>query len=84
MLFRVAVTFETPAHTQRLGVVDNGHFVDLAVAFHTTHPTIHMNRMVEVRVVWNLVELDPLDGLPSVVFVVLIHRLTERLQLRGI
>lgn len=49
----------------RLRMVDHFHLVHLPVAAHAAHAAVHMHRMVEVDVVWRLVNLHPLDRLAS-------------------
>ena len=63
MIFRCAVAVEAPRHALRLVLVDNLHFIHRAVAAVATHATVHVHRMVEIGVVWNLVDADPVDGL---------------------
>lgn len=46
-----------------LVLVDDLHFIDGAMATVATHPAVHVNSVVEIGVVRNLVDTDPVDGL---------------------
>ena len=59
------VAIETPAHAQRLLLINFFHFVHAAVARLTTHAPSHVGAVIEVHVVWQVVDLDPLDRLSS-------------------
>lgn len=58
---RIAVALQAKRHAERLGVIDLLHSVDLAVAFHTAHPTPDMDGMVEIDIIRDLVDLHPSD-----------------------
>jgi hypothetical protein len=57
-----AVAIKAPFHALRFMLIDNLHLIDRAVARITTHATIHVHRMVEIRIVRHAVNLDPIDG----------------------
>lgn len=80
-LLGIAVTIETEGHAQRFRMVDDRHLVDAPVTLHTTHPAVDVGGVIEMGVIRHLVDLHPLDGLTRVIFVILIHRLAERLEL---
>lgn len=63
MIFRCAVAVQAPGHALRLVLIDDLHFIHRTVAAVAAHPTIHVNGVVEIGVVWNLVDADPVDGL---------------------
>src|SRR5262249_38509681 len=62
VLHRIAVALEAPAHADRLIDPHDVHLVDAPVARHAPDPRGEVRRVVEVRVIGQLVELDPLDG----------------------
>ena len=64
-ILRVAMALETPAHAERLGLVDRLHVIDLAVATHATDAAVHVRRVVEVGVVGHVVDFHPGDRLPG-------------------
>jgi hypothetical protein len=63
VIFRGAVAVEAPGHALRLVLVNDLHFIYSAVAAVAAHATIHVNGVVEIGVVWNLVDADPVDWL---------------------
>src|SRR6202142_3072134 len=69
------VTIEAPAHRQRRRLFDGRHLIDTAVAAHASDTLVHVNRMVEVDELRNLVDAPPLGGL--VLEEALAHRLEE-------
>ena len=58
-----AVAVQTPLHTERLGLVDYAHLVHRSVATVATDPAVHVDRVIEVGVVRQTVDLHPRDGL---------------------
>src|ERR1700722_14739320 len=69
MRFRSAVAFKAPAHAQRSGLEDNVHAVDPAMAFDAAHAVIDVGAVIEVNVIGQVMNLDPLDrfaGLPAI------------------
>src|SRR6056297_2205507 len=63
-LLRMSVTIEAKTHAQRLSMIHHRHFVDLPVTLHATDTAIHMSRVVEIRVLRKLVNLNPPNRLP--------------------
>ena len=61
-----------------LVLIDDLHFIDRAVATVAAHTAIHVNSVVKVGVVGNLVDADPVDGLTG------LPALTHRSQLRAV
>ena len=57
------MAIETPGHALWLVLVDDLHFIDRAVAAVAAHATVHMHSVVEIGVVGNLVDADPVDWL---------------------
>ena len=62
-IFRMAMTFQTPRHAVRFGVIDDRHVIDLAVTTRAADPAIHMRRVIKENVVGRAMELHPLDRL---------------------
>jgi len=62
VILRGAMAFEAPAHAVGFGMVDDFHVIHLAVAGHAAYAPVHVNRMVEVDVVWRLVNPNPGNG----------------------
>ena len=65
MILRGAMALEAPTHAVGLGVVDDFHVVDLAMASHTTDAPIYVHGVVEVNVIGGLVNPDPGNGIPG-------------------
>ncbi len=59
----LAVAVEAEAHGQRLGLLDRGHLVDAPVAGDAADALVHVDGVVEVDEVGNVVDLLPDDGL---------------------
>ena len=57
---RVAMALKTPTHAQPLGLVDHVHLVHTAVARQTTHAARNVCTMVEINVVRQVMDADPL------------------------
>ncbi len=62
MLFRSAVTLETPAHAELFLLVDHFHLVNATMAGNTAYPSRDMRAVVEIGIVRQVVYLDPFDG----------------------
>ena len=62
--FRRAVTLQTPLHLQRLRLEENRHFVDAPVTRRAADTFFHVNAVIEVGVVRQVVYANPLDRLP--------------------
>src|SRR6185503_20928335 len=62
-VFRIPVTTETPLHLQRRSLVGDWHLIDAAVTGRTTDPFVYMNTVIEVGVIRQVVNPDPLDWL---------------------
>lgn len=68
-ILRGTMTIQTPLHAQRLGLVDNAHFVHRAMAAITADAAVHVNGMVEVGIIGEAMDLNPrnrLTGLPAI------------------
>ena len=59
-LLRIAVTIETPAHVQRLRLVDNRHGGEIAVARRATYTLGYVDAVIEVDKLGHVVNLVPL------------------------
>ena len=59
------MTFQTPAHRERLRLEDHFHLVYTTVTAFAAYTVVGMHGMAELGVVRELVNLDPLDGLAS-------------------
>ena len=59
------VTAQTPLHLQRTSLVSDGHLIDPTMAGGATHALIHMNAVVEISLVREIVNPNPLDGLAA-------------------
>ena len=57
------MAFQTPRHAVRLGVIDDRHVIDLAVATRAADPAIHMRRVIIKNVIGRAMKLHPLDRL---------------------
>ena len=51
-ILRSAMAVQAPLHTQGLSLIDHAHLVDRTVTTVATHPTVHVDGMVEVGIVW--------------------------------
>jgi hypothetical protein len=59
-----AVAIDTPAHRQRRDLGDLVHLADLAVACRAADALGHMDAVVEVDEIAQVMDAVPLDGLP--------------------
>ena len=59
--FRLAMTLETPLHLQRRCRERDRHFIDSAVTRRTTDAFVHVNTVIEISVIRQIVNADPLD-----------------------
>lgn len=84
MLLRCAVAIKAPAHGVRLGLIDDFHLVHVAVAALAGNPPVYVGGVIEIDVVWSLVDAHPLDRLAVVSGIIDIHRLVQWCQLRAI
>ena len=60
--FRLAMTLETPLHLQRRRRERDRHFINAAVTRRTTDTFVHVNTVIKVSVVGQIVNANPLDG----------------------
>src|SRR6185437_4144928 len=67
-----AMTTQTPAHRQWLGLIDGGHLVDATMAALAAHALVHVDGMIEVHEVRQSVHAIPCDRLAS------LHAATNR------
>ena len=63
VLFGVAVAIEAPLHGQRRSLENERHLVDRAMARRAANPLVNVNAVVEVDVIGQAVDPDPLDRL---------------------
>ncbi len=56
---------EAPRHALRLVLVDDLHLVDRSVATVAADTAVHVNSVVEVGIVWEFVDANPVDRFPS-------------------
>ena len=63
MIFGGTMAIQAPRHALGLVLVDNLHFIDGAVATVAAHATVHVNSVVKIGVVRNLVNANPVDRL---------------------
>src|SRR5690349_10104458 len=61
------LTIQTPLHLQRLGLIHDRHLIDLSVACRAADAFVHMNRMIEIREVRQVMHAHPLERLPRLV-----------------
>jgi hypothetical protein len=61
VLLRGAVTVEAPPHVERLGLLHRGHLIDAAVAGDAADALVHVDGVVEVDEVGDIVDLRPDD-----------------------
>ena len=59
----VAVAFQTPVHLQRFSFRDKGHLIDSSMTGFTTNALFHMNGVVEIDKVGQIMNSNPLKGL---------------------
>ena len=57
------MTFQTPLHLQRRSLVGDRHVVDFAVTRRTTDAFFHVNAVIEISVIGQIVNANPLDRL---------------------
>lgn len=62
MLFGMTVAIEAPTHLKRCCGVHRRHAIDASVARFAAHALAHMNRMIEVHEVRQVVHAAPYDG----------------------
>ena len=67
---------QTPSHRLILGLVHNVHLIHSTVARNAGYTAVHVRRMIEIDIVGQPVNPDPVDRLPSP------PTLPHRLQLR--
>lgn len=59
VLFRRAMTSDAPLHLQRSYLPRQRHFVNAAVTSRATDSLIHVNTMIEVNKVWEIMNAGP-------------------------
>jgi hypothetical protein len=59
VLLRIAVTIETPLHGESSDLLDRGHGVDAPVTGHAADALVHVNGVIEVDELGNLVDAVP-------------------------
>src|SRR5207237_1426156 len=64
VLFGIAMTVETPVHVQRLHLPGQRHAIDPAMTAHTADSLVHVNTVIELHEIRQLVNANPLDRLP--------------------
>jgi len=63
--FRVSMTFETPFHLQRRCLKQNRHLIDRAMTRRAANPFVYVNAVIEIGVVWQVMDPDPLNWPPG-------------------
>ena len=58
---RVSVTIKAPAHGQLLGSTDDRHLVDTPVTGNTSNSTVDMCAVIEICVIRDAIDPDPLN-----------------------
>jgi len=61
-LLRIAMAVQAPLHGQFLGLKDQGHLIDLAVAGGTADAFAYVNAVVEINEIRKTVDAHPFDG----------------------
>ena len=59
----IAMAIEAEGHAQRLVMIDFLHLVDGAMALDAANASIHVDRMVEIRIIRHAMDLNPFDRL---------------------
>jgi hypothetical protein len=67
----MAVAIQTPAHSQRLMLIDRRHMIDLSVTTDAADAPIYMNCMIKISEIRYLVDPNPMHRLPG--FPALLH-----------
>jgi hypothetical protein len=62
VLLGVAMTVKAPAHLQGLTLPSYRHLADWAVTGRTANALGNMNAVIEIDVIWQVVDSGPLDG----------------------
>ena len=70
------MTFKTPFHLQRLRLRDDGHLIDAAMTCRTSDALVHVDRMIEISKIREVMNANPLQGLS--VFETVAHRFEIR------
>src|SRR4029453_8049489 len=60
--FGTAVAVDAPVHLERLFLPHQRHSVDLSVTSGAPHSLFHVNAVIEVHKVWQIVDAGPGDG----------------------
>ncbi len=60
-----SVTAQTPLHLQRRSLESDGHLIDTTVASGAADALVHMNAVIEIRIVGEIVDPNPLDRLAA-------------------
>ncbi len=55
------MAIDTPSHRLIFGLVNNVHFVDTTVARYARYPSRDVNGVIEVDVIWQSVDPNPVD-----------------------
>ena len=56
---RVSVALQAKRHSERLGVVDCLHLINLTMAVDTADTSVNVYRMVEINIIGCFMDLDP-------------------------
>ena len=59
------MTFQTPLHLERLGLINDRHLVDPSVTRRTSDAFFHVNAVIEVSEIRQVVDSDPFDRLAT-------------------
>ena len=63
--FRLAMTLQTPLHLQRRCLIEDRHVVDPSVTRRTANAFLHVNAVIEIGEVRQVVNSYPLDRFPA-------------------
>ena len=65
IIFGMSMAVQAPTHRKRFLLVNNVHVIHLTVAADATDAAIDVHRMIEIRKIRHLVDLDPVDRIPA-------------------
>ena len=56
------MTLQAPTHSQGLYLRNHFHFINSTMTGFTTYTVVGMNFMAEIGIIWQFVDLNPLNG----------------------
>ena len=83
ILLRRAVTLKAPTHRVALSLIDDLHFIHVAVTALAGNPPVHVSRVVKIYIIRRLVHPHPLDRFAIIAGIIDIHRLVKRRKFRA-